>query len=239
MGECSANLAFLWASFLKCKNVAAARNQQKTRLEEDPTKVPEMAAAVSSMKSTVFRNHPDTIMPDHRLPRKRFFENVPRDYLELECVLHYELAEVRLLSEKVQMKPSWGATPQQLLRISSEEVPVTPALEDDALNRVCAFWVAMEYGGHCAMTLFHNEDSDKVTGGPLDFLKELEEKRRGLPGLSYILAVDRKIRRSVFRLTTEKAGQFKNMSMALREIWQNERHTWCEAIRSAFVSVER
>ena len=137
------------------------------------------------------------------------------------------------------MKPSWRATPQQLLRISSEEVHVTPALEDDALNRVYAFWVAMEYGGHCAMTLFHNEDSDKVTGGPLNFLKELEEKRRGLPGLSYILAVDRKIRCSVFRLTTEKAGQFKNMSMALREIWQNERHTWCEAIRSALVSVER
>ena len=58
------------------------------------------------------------------------------------------------------------------------------------------------------MNFFHNEDSDKVTGGPLDFLKELEERRRGLPGLSKILAVDRKIR----RLPTEKAGQFKNMS---------------------------
>ena len=52
------------------------------------------------------------------------------------------------------MKPSWGTTPQQLLRISSEEVPVTLALGDGALNSFYAFWVAMEYGGHCAMNFF-------------------------------------------------------------------------------------
>ena len=49
------------------------------------------------------------IMPDHRLPHERFLDRVARDCLVDECVLHYELAEVRLLSEKTQLKTELGS----------------------------------------------------------------------------------------------------------------------------------
>ena len=57
-----------------------------------------------------------------------------------------------------------------------------PFREEDALNRVYAFWVALEYTGHCKMGWFTQVgDTDEYTGGPLDFLKELENRRREVP----------------------------------------------------------
>ena len=147
------NLAFLGSSWRKCQNTSIAQDQQRARLEEDPHKVPEMGVGeFAQMRASFFRLHPNTITPDFKLPHKKFMERLARDYLVHEAILPYELGEIRLHSEAVITKPAWSTTPQQLIKMSHVEEPVQIALEDDAMNRVYAFWTAWNSADIAAST---------------------------------------------------------------------------------------
>ena len=63
----------------------------------------------------------------------------------------------------------------------------------------------------------------------MNFVKEVEERRRDTPGVEFIIKIDQRIRRRMSKLLTERADDFPNVSAALWEIWRNEQHIWSEA----------
>ena len=67
------------------------------------------------------------------------------------------------------------------------------------------------------------------TGGSLSYLRELEHRRRETPGLRFIVAVDRKIRKKVHQLVVEKRLEFGTYSEALFEVLDRHEIYWTEA----------
>ena len=69
----AASLAFLAGAWRKCTTLSNHRDGQRARLEEDPTRIPEIALGdYSQMKVKFLKEHPDIILTDFREPHKRF-----------------------------------------------------------------------------------------------------------------------------------------------------------------------
>ena len=64
--EVEAVLIPLAATWRKRKAAAEARDSRRSRLEEDPHRIPEMAAAeYGQMRANFVRAHPDTLLTEH------------------------------------------------------------------------------------------------------------------------------------------------------------------------------
>ena len=116
-------------------------------------------------------------MVDYKLPHKRFLELMMRDHTIHEVVLKYELGAIQLASEKVKQKKGFSTNAEKLLQIGMIDQEVTVTGEEDALNRIHAFFVALEMLGHCVHGWFEVEkeagEVKKVSGGTLEFMKQL------------------------------------------------------------------
>ena len=82
------------------------------------------------------------------------------------------------------------------MRLASEDMPVDVTLEEDAMARIYAFFVTLEYLNLMSFSWYNFTNH---SGGTLDFLVELEERRRETPGVNFILLADKKFRRKVFK----------------------------------------
>ena len=183
------------------------------------------------MRQGFTRHHGDTILVE---PHKRFIERLNRDLLVHATVLTYELGEVRLRSETIIQKPTWSQTPEQLLKAAKVDVPAVVALSEDAINRIHAFFVGLEYVGQCAWGWFNvtrgpDGHITNVTGGPLGFIKELEIRRRETEGLAFILEVWKRVMEKVHELQTEQGEIFRTFSHALYEVLRHHKNIWSEA----------
>ena len=135
-------LATVWR---KCQEKLKHAEAQKLRLEEDVTKVPEMAvASYAEIREAFLASHPDVILADFREPHKRFLERLARDRLVHDAVLVYQLGEVRLRNETIIQKSGLASNAEQLLRIARTEEPAALNSEEDAMARIHAFFVALK-----------------------------------------------------------------------------------------------
>ena len=100
------------------------------------------------------------------------------------------------------------------------------AAESDVLDRLHAFFVALEYLNICDFTF---------AAGPLRYLSELEEWRHENRGLSLLLSVDNLIRKKVVKLNSDKRKFFPTFSDALLEVLKNHKQLWNDARSSAEV----
>ena len=173
--------------------------------------------------------HPDVILTDFKEPHKRFVERMDRDYTIHEVIPPYELGEIRLRSDHIAQRGGLASSADQLLRAAREDLPALVTLEDDAVNRIHAFYIAMEYQGHVKYAHFEGSpDNDNVYGGPLTFLKELETRRREVPGLSFIVLVDRRFRKKVHELLVESKVVYPSYAAAMYEVFHNHRYIWSD-----------
>ena len=153
-------------------------------------------------------------------------ERLIRDLTVNEVVLPYRLGEIRLRSEDVVQKPGLSPTADMLLKISQEEVPASVTAEDDATNRIHALFMALEYVNVVSYAKY-KRDGDTHVGGSLDYLAELERRRRDTPGLQFLLA-DERMRRKVYQLTTELKGTYPSFSAGLRGAMKEHAEIWSE-----------
>ena len=204
---------------------------RRARLEEDPHRIPEMGMQEYGQKKVAFvSQHPDVLLTEFREPHKRFVERLDRDFTIHEVVPPYELGEVRLRSEYIAQKGGLASSAEQLLRAAREDIPATVVAEDDAINRITAFYIALEYQGHCKFAFFAGSaEKDNLTGGPLTFIKELETRRREAPGVHYIVLVDRRFRKKIHELLVESRVVYSSFSAALWEVFHNHRYIWSDA----------
>lgn len=229
--EKEASLIALGSAWRKCSSMAMARDSRRTRLEEDPHQIPEMGTAdVGQMRIAFTTNHPDAVITEHKEPHKRFVERMDRDFTVNELIPVYELGEVRLRSDNIVTTPGITKTTEHLLRATQIDVSASVTVEEDALNRIHAFYMALEYHGHCSMAYFKGDSNDmkSVSGGPLNFIKELEGRRRETPGLFFILYCDKKFRSKVHELISEQHDKYPSYAAAMYETFHHHKNIWSE-----------
>ena len=103
-------LAAVWKTCSTMQDHFAAR---RAKMEEDPSKVPEIPGEDYAEFGEVFVNrHPDVLLPPHREPHRKFVERVQRDFLVHGFVHFYEVGEIRTPTSRLLRKQVYQRMPK-------------------------------------------------------------------------------------------------------------------------------
>ena len=198
-------LTAVWKSASVLQEHISAR---RAKMEEDPSKIPEIPGEDHAEFREIFvTQHPDMILTYMREPHRKFVERTHRDYLVHGAVTFYEVA-----------------TSDDLLRVVQSDNKVAIASDSDVMDRLHAFFIALEYLNICDFT---------IAAGPLKYLSELEEWRHENRGLAVLLAADTLIRKKVYKLNNDKRKEFPSFSLALLEVLTHHKQLWNDARSTA------
>ena len=216
------SLAAVWKTCSSLQEHFAAR---RAKMEEDPTKVPEIPGDDhAEFREQFVAKHPDVLLPPHREPHRKLVERIQRDFLVHGAVPFYQVGEFRTRSEQVVQKSGISKTADDLIKVVAVDQPVQAASEAQVIDKLHAFFVALEYLNICEFT---------VAAGPLKYLSELEEWRHENRGLALLLTVDTLIRKKVHRLNHDQRKEFSTFSKALVEVLAHHKQLWNDARSSA------
>ena len=218
-------LTSLVAVWKTCSTLHEHFAARRAKMEEDPSKVPEIPGDDhAEFREQFVKQHPDVLLPPHREPHRKLVERIQRDYLVHGAVPFYQVGEFRTRSEAVVQKTGIAKNSEDLLKVVQVDQPVAAASESQVMDKLHAFFVALEYLNICDFT---------TAQGPLRYLAELEEWRHENRGLALLLCVDALIRRKVHRLNHDQRKKFPNFSAALVEVLDHHKHLWNDARSSA------
>eukprot|EP00434_Breviolum_minutum_P006286 symbB.v1.2.005546.t1/scaffold308.1/size235111/9 len=216
------SLAAVWKTCSSLQENFAAR---RAKMEEDPTKVPEIPGDDhAEFREQFVGKHPDVLLPPHREPHRKLVGRIQRDFLVHGAVPFYQVGEFRTRSEQIVQKSGISKTADDLIKVVAVDQPVQAASEAQVLDKLHAFFVGLEYLNICEFT---------VAAGPLKYLSELEEWRHENRGLALLLTVDTLIRKKVHRLNHDRRKEFSTFSKALVEVLTNHKQIWNDARSSA------
>ena len=216
------SLAAVWKMCSTLQEHFAAR---RAKMEEDPTKVPEIPGDHhAEFREQFVVRHPDVLMPPHREPHRKLVERIQRDYMVHGAVPFYQVGEMRTRSEQVVQRSGISKTAEDLIKVVAVDQPIQAASESQVIDKLHAFFAALEYLNVCEFT---------TAAGPLRYLAELEEWRHENKGLALVLAVDTLIRKKAHRLNYDQRKSFPTFSSALVEVLTNHKQLWNDARSSA------
>ena len=219
------SLAAVWQAAQALQTQYASR---RARMEEDPNKIPELSQEDhAEFRDRFVRVHPDVILIDAKEPHKKFVERLSRDFLIHGIVPFYEPAEIRTRADVIVVKSGLSRNAEDLLSISRADQPEPVTDVTTLFHRLHAFFMALEYLNICAFSR---------TEGPLKYLQELEQFRSECPGLPFLMAADRAIRKKIFRLLSEQRATYTAFSQALLEVLNNRKYLWNDARTSVTLS---
>ena len=203
VSEKALNLTLIAAVWKNCTVLQDHFATRRARMEEDPSKVPEIGADDhGDFRLTFTKAHPDVILNSWKEPHKRFVEKVNRDYLVHGSIPFYEIGEMRVRSDTILQKSGISSSAEQLLQISKvDEVPVV-ATEEEVLNRLHAFFMTLEYLNICSFSF------DK---GPTKYISELEEFRQDKLGLNALVKLDKLIRTKAAKYNADYRDRYPTL----------------------------
>lgn len=121
------SLAAIWKTCSTLQEHFAAR---RAKMEEDPTKVPEIPGDDhAEFRDQFVVRHPDVLLPPHREPHRKLVERIQRDYLVHGCVMFYQVGELRTRSEVIIQKAGISKNAEDLLKVVHVDRPVSAASE--------------------------------------------------------------------------------------------------------------
>ena len=118
------------------------------------------------------------------------------------------------------VKSGLSRNAEDLLSISRADQPDPVTDVTTLFNRLHAFFMSLEYLNICAFSRAE---------GPLKYLQELEQFRSECPGLPFLMAADRAIRKKIFRLLSQQRATYTAFSQALLEVLNNHKYFWNDA----------
>ena len=216
------SLAAVWKMCSTLQEHFAAR---RAKMEEDPTKVPEIPGDHhSEFREQFVARHPDVLLPQRREPHRKLVERIQRDYMVHGAIPFYQVGEMKTRSEQIVQKSGISKTAEDLIKVVAVDQPIQAASETQVIDKLHAFFVALEYLNICEFT---------TGAGPLKYLAELEEWRHENRGLALLLTVDTLIRRKTHRLNHDQRKTFPTFSAALLEVLTHHKQLWNDARSSA------
>ena len=215
-------LAAVWKTCSTMQDHFAAR---RAKMEEDPSKVPEIPGEDhAEFRDTFVNAHPDVLLPLHREPHRKFVERVQRDFLVHGFVHFYEVGEIRTRNETIAQKTGISKSAEDLLKVVAIDQPAPASSESQVMDKLHALFITLEYLNICEFS---------VKAGPLKYLSELEEWRHENRGLALLLAADALIRKKVHRVSSDQRKKFTTFSASLLEVLTNHKQLWNDARSSA------
>ena len=95
-------LAAVWHA---CHALQTQFATRRAKMEEDPTKIPEMAQEDhAEFRGRFVRTHPDVVLLDSKEPHKKFVEKLSRDFLVHGMVPYYTVSEIRVRSDTISQE---------------------------------------------------------------------------------------------------------------------------------------
>ena len=220
--------AKLISSWKKALSVQESNASARRRLQEDPLRIPEIPIQqYNEYRAAFVEKHPDFMMLEYREPHQRFIERLTRDLIVHEVVPCYHIGEIRLRSEKIVQRSGFSRSADLMLQVSTTDEPATVCSETDAVNRITAFFIALEYVGVLAFDK-KRVTNGTTTGGALDYLTLLERKRRETPGLQFVILADETFRKRVYTLCSEEKKEFPTYAAAMAHVLKEDRNIWPE-----------
>lgn len=214
-------LTALAAVWKMCSTLQEQFASRRAKMEEDPSKIPEIPGDDhAEFRDQFVSSHPDVVLPPHREPHRKFVERLQRDYLVHGSVPFYEVGEIRTRTEQIVQKSGLSKNSEDLLKVVTVDQPVAAASESQVIDKLYAFFIALEYLNICEFT---------VKDGPLKYLSELEEWRHENRGLALLLSVDTLIRKKVHRLNSDHRKTYPTFKSALLEVLANHKQLWNDA----------
>ena len=109
------SLAAVWKVCSTLQEHSAAR---RAKMEEDPTKVPEIPGDDhAEFREQFVAKHPDVLLPPHKEPHRKLVERVQRDFMVHGAVPFYQVGEIRTRSEQVAQKSGISKNAEDLLKV--------------------------------------------------------------------------------------------------------------------------
>ena len=217
------SLAAVWKI---CSTMQEHYANRRAKMEEDPSlryRRSQVMITQSSVNSSWLLIQM-CLMPPHREPHRKLVERIQRDFLVHGAIPFYQVGEFRTRSEQVVQKSGISKTAEDLIKVVVTDQPVQAASEAQVIDKLHAFFVALEYLNICEFT---------VAAGPLKYLAELEEWRHENRGLALLLAVDSLIRKKAHRLNHDQRKTYPTFSSALLEVLVNHKQLWNDARSSS------
>ena len=232
-------LSFLGVVWQACHKAVEFQLGQRLRLEEDPHKIPEIAAPeIADMRERFKVSHPDITLKLWNEPHKKFVEIMNRDITVHGMVMFYELGQCRVRADKIIAKTGWSQTADEMLKVSKQYDPITISSDADVLNRIQAHFIALEYLGVCPYrSAGYTEECED--GCALSYWEKLMEQRQefqtftGMSPTQFTIIVDKMIRSKAADLMFTKRGKFPQFQLALGHVLHDHRHFWLDARNEA------
>ena len=128
------SLASIWKS---CSTLQEHFASRRAKMEEDPTKVPEIPGDDhAEFREQFVSKHPDVLLPHHREPHRKFVERIQRDYLVHGSVPFYEVGEMRTRSEQIAQKSGLSKNAEDLLKVVMVDQPVSAVSEQQVMDKL-------------------------------------------------------------------------------------------------------
>jgi hypothetical protein len=193
------------------------------RMAEDPTKIPHQSTTQHIVTEAAFaKNHPEKNLGRGRKPHRRFIERVRRDYMVDLLMQFYELVSIRLETDILTQTTGVAKDTADVLKAVLVDDKATLTTVEDALRRIDALWQACERVGIIPFT---------KEAGPIRYMVLLQQHSDKHPGLQHLLAADRKVRGEFHLAQEEDPVAFRTMEAAIKEVLDNRRHLWTDAIQ--------
>ena len=226
--EIELNWLTVTAIWLACRSLVTAMSTRQAKMLDDPSIVPALPSDDHvDFRARFSQAHVDMVLVEGREPHPKFTERVNRDLAVLGSIPFYEIGEIRTRSETIAQKSGLAESAEHLLKMSKQdETRSSVGSEEEAMERLHAFFVALEHLNHCEFS---------VKDGPMIYIKELTKFRGLTPGLPCLLFADKLIRKEVARLTSDERDVFPCFSSGLLHVLTNCRYLWDSARTEASI----
>ena len=239
------NLTMLGVVWKSCQVSMEFEFTQRARLQEDPTKIPEMANSdAGDMRERFWRAHPDVILTSSNEPHKKLIEMVNRDLAVLGVMKFYELGAIRVKKDDVKSTPGLTKTVDNVLKMAEETDLAEVNTDDEVINRIHCFTILCAFLGVNEYRIPGYKEGDEDGSGLSYYSKMIEHRREfaqeyGASPMLFTIIADRKIRSKVADLMREKRAKFPNLKEALKYVLTEKRYLWSDAREEAKDRIKR
>ena len=202
--------AKLVSSWRKSRALMEETDSKRSKLMEDPHMIPEIPIhEYSSYRANFVARHPDVLVVDVEGLHKKFLERLIRD-LTWERSAYLARMWSRSPASPPRQKCCSRFARRRCPQASQRRTALSTAYMRSSWPSSMSTWCPMPNTSETAIP---------TLAAPLDYLAELERRRRDTPGLQFLLLADERMRREVCQLTTEMK---ERISFVLG------RTTWCD-----------
>ena len=208
---------------------------QRARLQEDPTKIPEIASSdAGDMRERFWKSHPDVILTSSNEPHKKLIEMVNRDLAVLGVMKFYELGALRVKKDEVKSTPGLARTVTDVLKLTEETDLADVNTDEEVINRIHCFTILCTFLGVNEYRIAGYKEGDEDGSGLSYYSKMIEHRREfaqdyGHSPMLFTIIADKKIRSKVADLMREKRAKYPTFKEAMKYVLTEKRHLWSDA----------